>query len=293
MDFFKDYHQYIESDCFDNFITLLDRIVQTESLEYDDTKIGELFDEMRSNQGVDLNLIINECCDFFTSINPLYGEMARNIIRDPEQMKFCCPMNPGTSFIGSNKNVELHNNWNDVVLLTHEITHNFVNSTDIKVVNDNHSFTYIFQEVPAIVIEYLTKDYLLEKSGVDVKCLEESRIANIELAQKQLSSTNFDNEVHHDVKEFLDYDHEFGILIANYIYLKIKEHPQNIEMLDAMLTVIAKGKVYPEECIQLLKEMEIPIVSDGKISLNEENMQKLYDSYFEKFNDYYSVSKTK
>ena len=293
IDFFKDFYQYIEPDCFDNFKILLDRIVQTESLEYDDTKARELVDELRSNQGVDFNLIINECCDFFTSINPLYGEMARNILRDPKQIKFHCSMNPRELFIGSNTDIELHNNWNDVCILSHELTHSFVNSTDMKVVHDNHSFTYIFQEVPAIVIEYLTKDYILEKRGVDVKALEKSRIANIEITQKMLSDTNSNSELHHDVIDFLDYDHTLGILIANYIYLKIKENPRNIEMLDAMLTIIAKGKAYPEECIQLLEKVGIPIVCNGKISLNEENMEKLYESYFEKFKDYYSSSKSK
>ena len=46
-------------------------------------------------------------------------------------------------------------------------------------------------------------------------------------------------------------------------------------------------------CIKLLEEMEIPVVRDGKISLDEENMEKLYNSYFEKFSDYYNVQKAK
>ena len=57
MVFFKDFYQYIELDYFDNFKKLLDRIVKTESLEYDDIKTKELVDETRSNQGADFNLM--------------------------------------------------------------------------------------------------------------------------------------------------------------------------------------------------------------------------------------------
>lgn len=311
LEFFK----YLDPNFFKNFKELLEKILETKTVEYTEE---EIIDEITTNQDVDPNIIVNDCCDFFSRLNPQYGEMARNIIRDPEQIKFRCI----TKKVNSHKRrVDFNQNWNDICILSHELTHNFVLPTMyMDRANQCNLITELLIEVPSIIVELLSEDYLLEKRNIDIHSMEKLRIYNlidvrqffydenghviegfqgiVDLIQdnsnvtpelESLVNNNMLDDFNFSMIGFLNsYTYVIGILIASYIYQKIKENPENIQMFDSMLTIIAKGFAYPEECIQLLEQMGIPIVNDGMFSLTKENMAILYDSYFKTYGEYYS-----
>ena len=313
LDFFK----YLDSNFFNDFKTLLDNINQIDQPGYNDSTI---LNELNENQGIDPNLIINECCDFYNSVNPLYGEMAKSIVRDPSQVKFKCPRNPKDALNSYQTKVNINQNWNDVCILSHELAHGFVTPVNYEDREKQlNIFVGLLGEIPPIVVEYLSSDYLLEKRGVVANVLEKQRMSNVAYIYNNMFDENgyigdlqeiinyiHGNHCNSSTEEIINSDFKYiilqflnnfayviGILVANYIYLKIKENPDNVKMLDSMLTVLAKGEYYPEECIQLMEKLEIPIVQNGKISLSGDNMKKLYVSYFEKFNEHYTSTVNK
>ena len=81
--------------------------------------------------------------------------------------------------------------------------------------------------------------------------------------------------------------HYLGMIVSSYVYAKIKEDPSNAKMIDKLLSMIARGKYYSKEAVQTLEELGIPIVQDGKLSLNQESIQILYNSYFARYGKYY------
>ena len=314
LDFFKN----LDPSFFKNFKVLLETILQTKSIEYTEE---EIINEITDNQNVDPNIIISDCCDFFSSINPQYGEMARNIIRNPQQLKFRCLSKPQRELNSHQNRVDINQNWHDVCILSHEVTHGFVIPTNYGDREKQFNLiTELLMEVPSITVELLTKDFLLEKRNIEVNSLVKLRMFNLSNIYQKLydengrvveglqgvidfiqDNSNVNPELESLINNHILDDFEFfmmiflssfvyviGVLIASYIYQRIKENPQNIHLFDDMLTVLAKGFTYPEECIQLLERIGIPIVNDGKFSLTEENIAILCDSYFKTFGGQYS-----
>ena len=291
--------------------------------QYDEEKYMVLSEEFQrmlfSNQGVDPNLIVKTCIEFYDSINPEYGNMARNILAAPNLMRFKLmgdEMGLGGS---SNTMTELNQNYSDIPVLAHEVAHEFTLPTLEKEAPAPELVQAILEETSTIAFEYLASDYVREKLGVNMDAMEMMRVIGFYTSPSYNEAEDVSPKDITDLMEFAnngksnlkpeainilgknknikryaslvckDFIYYIGTLLANHIYLKIKENPENIKMLDNILTALAKSGAYQEEMINLLEQNGIPIAHNGKISLNEKDMEILYDDYFKRFGKYYGL----
>ena len=303
--------KYVDPNFFDWYAILIENILKVETPEFD---ANELLQEVNRNDGIDYNTILNEAIESLGIINPEYKSIAYNVIKDPENIEFKIPKKQEDALDNAYNEIYLSNNYYTVIVLVHEIMHNIVAPQNTESV-DEHSgiIDYMLDEVPSMTIEQLTVDRVSEKAGIPFDAINKLHILNfqqmargyasrtvrsIQAFLKDPSKENKDLDYaieHHQYENIPEavYDfafyftHYLGMIVSSYVYAKIKEDPSNAKMIDKLLSMIARGKYYPKEAVQTLEELGIPIVQDGKLSLNQESIQILYNSYFARYGKYY------
>lgn len=342
--YFKQFIKVVNPDYFDKIHKLMKDIFENSN------DIPEDYPK-NAYSSIDINDSIEIVANFFKTINPMYEQMFRTLIKDSsttfisaEQAKMMEEelMDIDSGIEITDDSIETYicynNTFEDVYTLVHEFCHRF------SITKDRINFNIvqgIFSETDAIVFELLLQDYLDKKFGNSIKAnykLNTRLINTKECCQfylefqkntfPQLSNyyimedlfelykkyNNINEEIfknyydslkdnsntkaswdYYDKKEiskhllqgFLPYGsaHFIGTLLAFYIHQKIKETPSNIEMLTILFNIIGYAEFEQKEALNKLEQIGIPIVTDGKIVIDENSIKKLIIAYQKELED--------
>ena len=272
------------------------------------------FDHIINNLNVDTGVSKDETLrrvfSFFDSLDYSYGQMARNLFRDFNYVK-------GNSLDSAAYESIYSGNDQDGSILVHELAHAFAYSKEqagrsvLERVSDDRYAPLgdILSEISSYVFQFLYYDFLEKQIGKkidkndlllsilvlddlyeDISYVQKDKTVFQYLSQGKIMEHLEEINDHFCIdlysaydaqfpfsNKMLNYVHEFGIMIACYIYQMILEDPQNISICSILEE--AQATVGGEE--QILRKLEqkgVPGFKDGKISLDDETVSILSDS---------------
>lgn len=123
------------------------------------------YQKLKYQTKVDLNTSIDIIYNFFTEINPNYGNQFLNILRETiEDNKYFVEFEKSdkNSYVDGKGKVYIYYNetLDDTYSIMHEIIHKFSTQK-----NQTSSIKKLLGEIPTITFEYLLEDYLLKKTS--------------------------------------------------------------------------------------------------------------------------------
>lgn len=286
-----------------------------------ETSSDDLIESLSSNQGFGKEDLLELTKDFFGTLSPVYQKKFEDII-STGTIKL--EENPTLSMADSDASkLILTGNYSVFPTLVHESTHNFNNSPK------NRSILHILLgEADAICMEQLAIDYLKSQKNINLDCFYTLReidfaesdffeckdimaFINLFNAQKN-GDIDFNDDSLKAAKTLYPYrapirqlnslnsnfsmtmsgfSHQLGYILANYIHEKISEDPGNIKMLESVIQCVSMEDYQEEEAIKILSENGIPIVKDGKLSLDPENIN-LLEIYLKKSHERRNYDRT-
>lgn len=171
--YLRKFSQVVDGDYFKNIHKLMDYVLENSSVIPDDCPSDGVF------SSIDINDSVEIVADFFRTINPMYEQMFRNMVRElsttfisREQL-----VRMKEDYMEVSSGVEImddtiytcicyDNTIRDCYMLVHEFCHRFSltkNDVELKLIQG------VFAEVDAITLELLLQDYLYDKYGSSMK----------------------------------------------------------------------------------------------------------------------------
>ncbi|MBQ7140874.1 MAG: hypothetical protein IJO32_05165 [Bacilli bacterium] len=282
-----------------------------------DNYIDKFYNKMINDTGISPNESIRKALAFFYSLGSKYEEMSVNLLNETKITK-----GENTDSHAYNIKLS-GNEYDDSVIvheITHSIVmseEQINRPIYIAVPKEEYSPIFHFiSEINSYIFQFLYYDFCEAKSDVKRDRLDmmmhmmviSSLKSNFEVlekdktifetlscgkAQEHISevikhfgfdpSTNqYNSQYAFSEKMILSYSHPFGMMVACYIYQEILKNPNNIKMCLGLEK--AQGMVGEEETtLRILESLGIPCFKNGKISLDDECVNKLSNALIETF----------
>lgn len=312
----RKYYSYIDVNFFEEFynasLPCKETIVDSDHLSYPfliAIKEAEINRKFNREGSINPNSIISRITDFFFSMDETHGRMALQLLLDSNtDIHIGDPMNSKAYDLLLSKKLI------DIPTACHEIAHMFSfpkrfsdRKSNLFDDYDYSPISILLSEIPAFVCGFLACDYVKQHMGrkvfgddiliniINLTMKQTKQSEQIEL-QKLLSEDDEEDKKNrisslvssHFVKgdysaEFTfdsfmgELSHDFGFMVACFVYKKMIEDPQNIKMyLGVMKALSIAGD--ESTTLRFLEAIGLPCFKDGKILLDDESRNLLTDA---------------
>ena len=292
--FFKN----LNSKYADMFLNILNETNTYDKKEDYSVRFYKLLKENQPDEYVGQHRNKNSFVDINGQVHIDYSETLEDVFTIAHEMthKFSQPKNQNSlikSFLGEVTTIS-------VELLLEDYLYQNTNYGEEILNYKNNRIIDTFDDASAIIFEnILVKLYLKNNEKLDENILidflnlmdKNSKLYRLFLKR----GLSYLNEIMKSgsLQFYKRQRYVIGLVLASYIHDKIKNNPENKNILCHLIEILGNSDINMLKDLELLEKLDIPIIKNNQISIDEDKINLLSETYRKEINNILSNQKVK